>query len=86
LKLFGCKTFALIPKESILKVNPCSIKCIFLGYSEKSKVYGLMDKSNGRIINFQDVISDESSIYDAQMHCPSSWKFKKKILFLTPIF
>jgi hypothetical protein len=82
LKFVGCKTFTLIPKENKQKLNPHSIKCIFLGYNEKSKTYTLMDKSNRRIIIFQDVIFDESSIYDAQMHC----QLNKKILFLTPIF
>jgi hypothetical protein len=76
LKLVGYKTFALIPKESKQKLNPHSIKCIFLGYNEKSKTYGLMDKSNKRIIIFQDVIFDQSSIYDAQMHCPSGMEVK----------
>jgi len=38
---------------------------MYFFYSEKSKAYRLMDKSNRRIIIFQDAIFDESSIYDA---------------------
>jgi hypothetical protein len=86
LKFFGCKTFALIPKENKQKLNPHSIKCIFLNYSEKSKAYRLMDRSNRRIIVFQDVIFDESSIYDAQMHCPSSMEVQEEDFVFDPNF
>jgi hypothetical protein len=36
-----------------------------------------MDKSNRRIIISQDVIFDESSICDAQMHYPSTMKVQE---------
>jgi len=86
LKFFGYKTFALSPKENRQKLNPHSIKCIFSGYSEKSKANRLMDKSNRRIIIFQDVKFDESSIYDAQMHCPSNMEVQEEKFVFDPNF
>jgi hypothetical protein len=74
LKFFGYKAFTLIPTKNRQKLDPHFIECIFLGYSEKSKTYRLMDKSNRRIIISRDVLFDESSIYDGQMYCPSSMK------------
>jgi hypothetical protein len=44
LNCFGYKAFALIPTKNRQKLNPHFIKCIFLGYSEESKTYRLMDK------------------------------------------
>jgi hypothetical protein len=45
-----------------------------------------MDKSNRRIIISQDVLFDESSIYDGQMHRPSSMKVKKEDFAFDPNF
>jgi hypothetical protein len=45
-----------------------------------------MDKSNRIIIIFQDVIFDESSIYDAQMHCLSSMEVQEEFIFFDPNF
>jgi hypothetical protein len=86
LKVFGYKVFTLIPTKNKQKLDPHLIECIFLGYSEKSKTYRLMDKSNKRIIISRDVLFDESSIYDAQMHCPSSMKVQKEDFAFGPRF
>ncbi len=45
-----------------------------------------MDKSNRRIIIFQDVKFDESSIYDAQMHCPSNMEVQEEKFVFDPNF
>jgi hypothetical protein len=86
LKFFGHKAFTLIPTKNRQKLDPHFIKCIVLGYSEKSKTYRLMDKSYRRIIISQDVLFDESSIYDGQMHCPSNMKVKKEDFAFDPNF
>jgi hypothetical protein len=85
-EFFGYKTFTLILTKNRQKLDLHFIECIFLGYSEEFKTYRLMDKSNRRVIIFRDVIFDESSIYDAQMHCPSSMKVQKEDFAFDPNF
>ena len=44
LKVFGCKAYSHIPKESRNKFDPKSKKCIFLGYGDSSEMgYRLWD-------------------------------------------
>ncbi len=83
---FGYKAFTLIPTKNRQELDPHFIECIFVGYNEESKTCRLMDKSNRRIIISQDVIFDESSIYDAQMHCPSNMKVQKEDFAFDPNF
>jgi hypothetical protein len=45
-----------------------------------------MDKSNRRIIIPRDVIFDESFIYDAHMHYPSSMKVQEDDFVFYPNF
>lgn len=44
LKIFGCKAYVLVPKEQRRKLDSYSNEAIFLGYSEETKAYRLMNK------------------------------------------
>ena len=47
LRVFGCATYALIPKDECQKLDAKARKCIFLGYSNNSKGYQLGVKQYG---------------------------------------
>ena len=42
-KVFGCECWADIPNDNRKKLDRKSHKCIFIGYSEDSKIYRLFD-------------------------------------------
>ena len=44
LKVFGCITYALIPSQNREKFDKKGEKYIFIGYSEKSKAYNLLNQ------------------------------------------
>lgn len=61
LKVFGCICYAQIPKERRYKLDETSEKCIFVGYSSKSKGYRLYSLKNSKIIVRRDVLFDENA-------------------------
>lgn len=60
LKVFGSKAHVLVQKETRKKLDSHSIETIFLGYSEESKAYQLMNINNQKIIISRDVIFEEN--------------------------
>jgi hypothetical protein len=54
LRVFGSTCYALVPKEKRTKLENWSMKCTFIGYSEKKKGYRLL--SDGKFIVSRDVI------------------------------
>ena len=60
MKVFGCKSFAHIPKDERSKLDSKSKNCIFLGYSNCVKGYRLFDISKNKIFFSRDVIFCEN--------------------------
>ncbi|KAK3895615.1 hypothetical protein Pcinc_000538 [Petrolisthes cinctipes] len=60
LRVFGCVCYAHVPKNERRKLDPKSVKCIFLGYGSEVKGYRLFDLEKKRILNSRDVTFDES--------------------------
>lgn len=54
LRIFGCTAFAHIPKEQRRKLNVKELR--FVGYTEDSKAFRLLDTTTDRIIISRDVI------------------------------
>ena len=51
LRIFGCKAYALIPKDDRQKLEPRSRKCVFLGYEPDGEIrYGLWDPEHRQIV------------------------------------
>ncbi|PKU84334.1 putative mitochondrial protein [Dendrobium catenatum] len=50
LRPFGCACFPFLPAHSHTKLQPNSIQCVFIGYSEKHKGYKCLDITNNTII------------------------------------
>ncbi|KAK4327560.1 hypothetical protein Pmani_001967 [Petrolisthes manimaculis] len=61
LRVFGCVCYAHVPKDERRKLDPKSVKCIFLGYGSEVKGYRLFDLEKKRILNSRDVTFDESN-------------------------
>ena len=62
LKVFVCTAHVLVPKEKRRKLDSHSLECIFLGYSNESRAYRLMQKDTKNIIISRDVLFDEHSL------------------------
>ncbi|CAL5370298.1 unnamed protein product [Camellia sinensis] len=69
LKVFGSICYAHVPKEVRHKLDENSKKCIFVGYSSKSKGYRLFSLDQKKVIICRDVLFDEKASFD--------WKEKK---------
>ncbi|KAK4327573.1 hypothetical protein Pmani_001980 [Petrolisthes manimaculis] len=61
LRVFGCVCYAHVSKDERRKLDPKSVKCIFLGYGSEVKGYRLFDLEKKRILNSRDVTFDESN-------------------------
>jgi hypothetical protein len=59
LKIFGCPAYAHVSNG---KLDPRSVKCIFLGYSPGVKGYRLWNPHTSKIIVSRNMIFDESSL------------------------
>ncbi|KAG2962578.1 Retrovirus-related Pol polyprotein from transposon TNT 1-94 [Phytophthora cactorum] len=75
IRVFGCRTYILTPKEKRLKWDPKARAGLFLGYEEVSKAYRLYDIEAGQVVISRDVTFDESSlISDADTAGPTEFK------------
>lgn len=59
LKTFGCPAHVFILKDQRQKFDSHSFEAIFLGYSEDTKAYRLLNVHNNKLIISRDVIFDE---------------------------
>lgn len=62
--MFGCVAYAMVHNEKSGELNVQVTKCLFLGYCEESKTYGLTYLELKKTIKNKDVIfmEDSSSI------------------------
>ncbi|CAB4035798.1 Hypothetical predicted protein, partial [Paramuricea clavata] len=58
-KVFGCKAYMHVPKETKKKWDSKTKKCIFVGYSISSKGYRLYDPKTRKLHISRDVLFDE---------------------------
>ena len=54
-KVFGCSAFVHIHQQNRTKLDPKSVKCIFLGYSTNQKGYKGYSPRNKKMYNSMDV-------------------------------
>nr|PNR60462.1 hypothetical protein PHYPA_003255 [Physcomitrium patens] len=60
LKIFGCKAHVFISKETRKKLDSHSQEAIFLGYSEESKAYRLINIQSQQILISRDILFNEN--------------------------
>ncbi|MGH7240582.1 MAG: reverse transcriptase domain-containing protein, partial [Candidatus Saccharimonadales bacterium] len=63
LRVWGCKAYAHVPKETRTKLQPKAIECVFVGYSLESKAYRLHDPISNRLLISRDVTFLEDHSY-----------------------
>ncbi|GJY22755.1 retrovirus-related pol polyprotein from transposon TNT 1-94 [Tanacetum coccineum] len=59
-RVFGSKCFILNTKEYLTKFDPKSYECVFLGYSQNSKAYIILNKHTRKIKESLNVTFDET--------------------------
>lgn len=62
MKIFGCEAMVHVPKEKAKKWDSKANKMIFIGYSEQTKGYRLLDTKTRKVVISRDVIFLESSV------------------------
>ena len=66
LRVFGCLSYAHIPKDERKKLDPKARETIFLGYSSNVKGYRLWDPQTKKVFFSRDVIFDESKFFNGK--------------------
>ena len=61
LKVFGCNSYVHVPDEKRSKLDKNAIKCIFVGYSHKSKGYKFFSPTTNKMLSSRDAIFHENS-------------------------
>ncbi|KAF8409152.1 hypothetical protein HHK36_005225 [Tetracentron sinense] len=64
LKIFGCIAYAQVPEAKRKKLDDRDEKCIFIGYSEKSKAYKLYNPLTNKVVVSRDVIFSEEETWN----------------------
>lgn len=82
LRVFGCVAYALVPSVKRQKLDAKSKKYIFVGYSETSKGYRLMDPQNPKkVVIARNVEFLEESFYHSDIN---NYKLNFNELFYDP--
>ena len=63
-KIFGCVSYAHVPKQLRINLDDRREKCILLGYDEDSKPYKLHNTMTKKVINNIDVLFKEQESWD----------------------
>jgi hypothetical protein len=63
LRVFGCRCYVHIPKETRQKLDDKSRKCVFIGYSSEKKGYKCWDPTSRKVVLSRDVIFSERESY-----------------------
>uniref|UniRef100_A0AAV1VDW7 Integrase catalytic domain-containing protein n=1 Tax=Peronospora matthiolae TaxID=2874970 RepID=A0AAV1VDW7_9STRA len=62
MRVFGCRTFVLTPKEKKSKWDPKAREGLFMGYEEVSKAYRVYDIEADQVVISRNVTFDESTL------------------------
>ena len=68
LRTFGCACFPTLRDYASHKFDPRSLKCVFLGYSDKHKGYRCLYPPTGRVYISRHVIFDETNFPFANIY------------------
>ena len=69
---FGCVTYVHIHKNQRTKLDPCVVRCVFLGYVAHKKGYRCYDPTTRRLYTTMDVTFIElENFFTSQSSCSS---------------
>jgi hypothetical protein len=66
--IFGSRAWAHIPTDKSKALEPQSVECIFVGYSEVVKGYRFLDSHTEKFILARSVKFEEESLHDFLEH------------------
>ena len=83
MRVFGCIAYAKIPNASRTKLEPKSVKCLFLRYCEGTKAYRLINLDSKKIIQCCDVtFCEHGESHEELEPCPSGSIVDKGVLIV----
>lgn len=62
IKVFGCKAFVHVPKEKRKKLDKKATAYTFVGYSQESKAYRILDQDSGKVVISRDVFIEDEQV------------------------
>ncbi|GAB2276334.1 hypothetical protein Dimus_039183 [Dionaea muscipula] len=65
LRIFGCTCYIWVICPHLTKLDPKSLRCIFLGYSRTQKGYRCYSPELGRFCIYADVVFDEATPFSS---------------------
>ncbi|WVZ89823.1 hypothetical protein U9M48_036181, partial [Paspalum notatum var. saurae] len=68
LRVFGCLCYPNTSSTAPHKLAPCSVRCVFLGFSPNHKGYRCLDLSSNRVLLSLHVVFDEDNFPFADRH------------------
>jgi hypothetical protein len=85
LRTFGCACWPNLRPYNTRKLQFCSKRCVFLGYSNIHKGFKCLDVSEGRVYISRDVIFDESVFPFHELHPNAGARLKEEVLLLSSV-
>ena len=83
MRVFGCIAYTKVPDASRTKLEPKSVKCLFLGYCEGTKAYRLINLETKKIIRCCDVnFCEHGELHEELESCPSGSNVDKGVLIV----
>ncbi|KAK3005339.1 hypothetical protein RJ639_015952 [Escallonia herrerae] len=76
-RIFGCVAYVHIHKTQRTKLDPCAVRCIFLGYGNHKKGYRCSDPSTRRLYTTMDVTFLEYEMFFSKSNYHSSLQGEK---------
>lgn len=80
--MFGCACWPNLRPYNTRKLQFCSKRCVFLGYSTHHKGYKCLDPSEGRVYISRDVVFDEHVFPFSTLHPNASARLRVEITLL----
>lgn len=62
-RVFVCVSFVHLPKEQWTKLEPCALKCIFVGYTSTQKRYRCYHPPSHKMYVIMDVTFHEDTMH-----------------------
>ena len=78
-RVFGSVVYVHIPKIHRTKLDPCAVKCVFLGYGNQQKGYRCYDPTIRRLYTTMDVTFLETEMFFSPHNTHSSIQGETRI-------
>jgi hypothetical protein len=83
LRTFGCACWPNLRPYNTRKLQFCSKRCVFLGYSNIHKGFKCLDVNEGRVYISRDLFFDESVFPFHELHPNAGARLREEVLLLS---